>query len=110
LDTQGNIYELKPGQKPQPGHFRLTEEEAGVLKTLPREDRVARLNGLRDRHNQRRRKNAREAAKTAAMADSPKRGTPRARCEARNKDGQRCRWAPHEDQKMNHRAFGKEWK
>lgn len=62
------------------------------------------------RNNGKARRVKRDERHALAMATSPRRGTPRSRCLARDKDGHRCRLAPHEGQKVNHTSFGREWK
>lgn len=72
-----------------------------------------RIDMVSDRHNQRRRKNTREAVKTAAFGTYNQQTKSwskpvRPRCDARDKDGHRCHHDPHS--KGNHSAFGREWR
>jgi hypothetical protein len=63
MNPDGMIRTLKPDEKPRIDEILLSADEARALLRHPAEERHAALAGMRDHHNQRRRKAARLAAK-----------------------------------------------
>ena len=106
MDTEtGRIRELKGDAAPRAKEIEITADEAHSLRRVRAIDRMARLVGLREHNNGRRRKAAKAEAKAKILTE---RKTPRERCPARDKNGHRCHHKPHP--RGNHSAFGKEWK
>jgi len=71
---EGKIRELKENDQLQLGEVSITQEEVKRLRGLELHERVDALRGMRDHHNQRRRKHTREEAKASnlKLVKSPK--------------------------------------